>query len=501
MTASLALLLGLRGTSDEAASEPVSRPRRDPLAEVDVLVVGSGPAGLAAAWEACSLGARVLVLERESRPGGAGWYAAHHFGVATRWQRTQGIPDQVELALEEWSRFTGGDPLDPWVGGLVRHSSDILEWLGGLTGQGFQGPFRDYGAGSLARLHVAHPTAALVSVLSGVICTRCHVRRLVVEGGRVVGVCLRDAQSGERGWIRARSTVLATGGFGRCQHLVLRERPALKDLRFIYECPPTSDGGGVPLLDQVGAARQNHGRLAIHLHSTLGGTPPFESVVLPEPRASVVLNLRGERVMTEEELQGYRAFEVLLAAPGRRLLAVYPCAIENYRLQGPAAMVPGGPQNVRDLVDRGLAKRFTDLREMAHHYGMPLETLRDTFERYERFVAEGRDRQFHKDPQYLKSFSEGVWYVFDLLPGVGKSFTGAALDLEARIVDEKGRPVPGLFGAGEVCGMLGTPAIGRGFSGSLTACYYTGRVAGRTAAIEAGLSGAATGLRSPACIA
>ncbi|HXE71802.1 MAG TPA: hypothetical protein VNO81_03995, partial [Candidatus Nitrosotenuis sp.] len=47
LTASLGFLLGLRVTSQEATGEPVGRPRRDPLTEVDVLVVGSGPAGLA----------------------------------------------------------------------------------------------------------------------------------------------------------------------------------------------------------------------------------------------------------------------------------------------------------------------------------------------------------------------------------------------------------------------------------------------------------------------
>ena len=55
----------------------------DALAQVDVLVIGSGPSGLAAAIEAQRAGAEVLLVERSSQAGGAGWYAGNFFAVGT----------------------------------------------------------------------------------------------------------------------------------------------------------------------------------------------------------------------------------------------------------------------------------------------------------------------------------------------------------------------------------------------------------------------------------
>ena len=115
--------------------------------------------------------------------------------------------------------------------------------------------------------------------------------------------------------------------------------------------------------------------------------------------------------------------------------------------------------------------------------GIDEEGLADTLARYAELVALGEDLDFGKRADAMVAL-EGELVVVELAAGSAKSFGGAWLDAGGRVLDAAGAPIPGLLAAGEVAGMLGTPAVGVGFSGSVTACYLTGRVAGRTAATD-----------------
>jgi hypothetical protein len=67
-----------------------------------------------------------------------------------------------------------------------------------------------------------------------------------------------------------------------------------------------------------------------------------------------------------------------------------------------------------------------------------------------------------------------------------KAFGGIEVDEAGRVTNKAGRPIPGLFAAGELTGMAGGSLVGHlGFTGSFTAVLYSGRVAGAQAAVEA----------------
>lgn len=96
----------------------------------DVLIVGSGGAGVAAAIEAAGLGARVVVAEREDEFGGA---AAISGGgcclVGTPLQRERGIEDSPDLAFADWVRFGGGASDEEWARFYIEHTlHDLYEW-------------------------------------------------------------------------------------------------------------------------------------------------------------------------------------------------------------------------------------------------------------------------------------------------------------------------------------------------------------------------------------
>src|SRR3954462_8115305 len=83
----------------------------------DVIVVGGGIAGLVATLELLEHGRDVLLLDR-CRPEEVGGLAREAFGgmfmADTSEQRRSGIPDSVELALEDWMRMADFEPEDEW---------------------------------------------------------------------------------------------------------------------------------------------------------------------------------------------------------------------------------------------------------------------------------------------------------------------------------------------------------------------------------------------------
>lgn len=464
-----------------------SQPRPDGL---DVLVIGSGPAGLAAAWEAARLGASVRVLEQASYAGGAGWYVKVFYGVATRWQSQVGLADDLPQAQEDWRAFTdGGVGTDPQVTTLLRRSAETLDWITAELGCHCPGLIHsDPSPGAMRRLHLISGQEVmqrLVASMEGRISTGCRVESLIVEDGQVAGARYAGPQGG--GVLRARATILATGGFARDRARVVRDQPALSGLAFVHESAPTSTGGGLALLDQVGAPLQNRGHLGIYVHAVAdyrrGGRG--EALVLPDLASSLIVDLKGRRVANEQDTFGFGMFKHLAAAPSRRLLAVFPqdrfATLRALELpfRGSAQPFVGGAE----LLGAGAGRSFAGVEKLAEAYRIDAGTLSETLTRYQAVSATGSDADFEKRREFLEPFGPGRLAVVELVPGPSKAFTGAMLDADGRVLDARGEPVAGLYAAGEAAGMLGTPAVGAGFQGAVTACFLTGRIAGRSAAL------------------
>jgi len=472
-----------------------------PDLQVDVLIIGAGPAGLSAAWEASRAGASVLVVDREDAPGGAGYYARHLIAAGTRYQVDQGIHDTPDQMLLEWSGFTGGgDPEDPWVQKLAFESAPTLDWLIDELGDQFEVLLNDTGAGPTMRLHSVGygelgPVAPLVDAVGDLVWTRTEATALRVdpaEPDRVAGAFVQDLQTGETLEIAATTTVVATGGFARDPDRVLAVRPELAGLSLVFEAALSSDGGGHPLLEGLGVPLENLEHHGVYVHSLADPRPGMEgeAVIMDHLEASVIVDADGQRVASESGIFSFTLVDALLAAPGRRLWAVM--SEPEYDLTRPmpfGTMVGVGDPSAEltrdDLEAAGVVQREPDVESAAAAVGIDPTGLRATLERYEDFVATGIDLDFGKDASFLRPVIGNRLVVMELSPGSAKSFGGAWLDTQARVLDVNGRPIPGLYAAGEVAGMLGTSAVGGGFEGSVMACYLTGRTAGRDAAAEA----------------
>ena len=97
----------------------------------DVIIVGAGGAGMAAAYEAAKKGASVIVAELDSTYGGtAALSGGGCFAVATPLQKKKGIEDSPDLAFQDWIRWGQGEADEQWARYYIDHSlHDLYEWL------------------------------------------------------------------------------------------------------------------------------------------------------------------------------------------------------------------------------------------------------------------------------------------------------------------------------------------------------------------------------------
>jgi fumarate reductase flavoprotein subunit len=451
--------------------------------DADVIVVGGGVAGLAAAWTAADTGVRAWLVESESRVGGSSRLSGSWIQAAgTSLQRAAGIDDTPAAMLHDYLT-TNRWRVEP---GLARvyceHAPAVVEWLLEL-GLEF-GPVVRAGAEPVPRGHRARGEGeALVTALERACRARGvefalgnRVDALLVERGEVRGVRARGEDAS------ARAVVLASGGFARNPEMVDRllggPRRGPGGAAAPTMAAPGSRGDALALGAQAGAAMVGRGR-ALWVPQPL--TPAGVVLVDPEGRrfvdesadfttaAAAAADFGDVHfAVFDEQIRRGPTNAAIPLTPAGFLFCDAPAALGAPPLD---AWVAAG-----DLVVAGT------IADVARAISVRPDMLAATVNRYNASCAAGVDDAFEKPHEFLVPLAVPPFYAARIQPSVLiATFCGLRIDRDARVLDELGRPVPGLFAAGEAAGgVVGDVYAGHG--NSITSGLVFGRIAGRVAA-------------------
>lgn len=462
---------------------------------VDVIVVGSGPAGMAAAIAAREAGAQTILFERDDEAGLGVILGGLAFAVDTPWQAAMGVEDDLELAKADWTAITGVSGELPSVVDFLENSGETLEWLeahGATIGElvAFESD-----AGTVPRVHdIGWPTAAgnetLLAAYDGELRTSVEVTGPALEDGAVVGVTWQDLTTGLTGATGARAVVLATGGFLRNRDHVAEVAPEVARHDYLWETNVQSDGGGLPFLEAVGAGSLSPEQIGAYTHAVQDPLfPEGEALVALGSETGILVDEAGARFADESIADAFAMF--LLVPEGPFFAVLGEGQIADLRFMRPYYNWSNPPEEEEIFgADAVLALpgvefwRADTLDELAALAGIDPLGLADTVDAYGEVVAAGGGDPFGRDPATLAPL-DGPWYAMRLRPGLAKNFGGVATDAWGRVLDGDGVPIPGLYAAGEVAGMLLGGGSGDGFTGSVTGCYRGGIVAGGQAAAYA----------------
>lgn len=463
-----------------------------------VIIVGAGISGLTTALELGRGGADVTVVDMSSVFGG---HAVMSQGgvsaVDSPLQREVGIDDSPKLAQKDF--ITWGEDADvDWVRYYVNHSrDDVYQWLTDL-GVRFESVLTAPG-NSVNRFHqpadrgiglVTPIYSACLGIESIRFVWNARATKLLETDGRVTGIDIEHLRTNKVEQLSADAVVLATGGFQSNLEMVREFWP--QDVTFPTRILAGSGRNSIGLGHRM--AQEVGGQLVKMDHQWNYFTG------IPDPR----------QPGTNRGLSAANMWGILVNPDGKRFASLHNWAKEVMPLMlrqeqvtvwfvfdeatKRKFVVSGSDwadfEKVERLIldDRKLVKRAHTLEELARQSGLPPQNLKQTVERYNVLVGQGRDTDFQRfgpdRTDYNNTASPKLetppFYAMQAWPLTRKSMGGVAIDLGCRVLDKKQQPIPGLYAVGELTGLAGINGKAALEGTFLGPCVVTGRVAART---------------------
>ena len=452
--------------------------------EVDVVVIGAGAGGYAAAIEAAENGASVVVLEKAEKIGGDSALCDGILGGwGTRLQKDAGI----ELTADEVFEWFTANP--EWYGAfdmdVARLNADkcgeTIDWLQdiGVEFEPEVGP--RFGYTELPAIHqVVGKGAAMMDVLAKTaeaagVTTYTGAPAIGLEAdetGRIIGV--RAEKGGDAFNVKAKKgVVIASGGFAGSSEVLTAFNSESAGL--MARSDPNMTGDGLLMAMEHGAHICKADRLP--LVSSLAGL---------ETKSPVNLNY------------AFRLHEIWLDADGKRFFDEstpfesplgHNAILRKQNAQGgaqPVAFVGTTPElsafSEKMPMQWPTANTVEEAAELA---GLDPVAVRATVDAYNAACAAGRDDECGRPAEFLVPL-EAPFYVAPITSMTTLSLGGLKIDVDARVQRMKSpadkgavhQPIAGLYAAGETCEW--NCAAGWTVLTAMT----TGRIAGRNAASE-----------------
>ena len=484
---------------------------------VDVLVAGSG-GGITGAYTAAREGLSVALVEATDKFGGTTAYS----GGGGMWfpcnpvLRRAGSDDTIEQALNYFHAVVGDRTPRDLQDAYVRSGATLVEYLEADDNFAFTvlpwpdyfgkapdartdgmrhivavpvrddklGPYAGLVRGPLDNDRLGTPApgklfggraligrflAALSGFPDAALYRNAELVDLISDEGRIVGaVVRRDGREVRIG--AARGVLLAAGGFEH--NAGLRQTYGVPgDPRDSMGCPGNTGaaleaalgaGAAVDLMDQAWwspGLTHPDGRSAFALWFTGG----------------IFVNQAGQRFVNESAAYDRIGREVIREMNAGRLQTPFWMVYDDREGDVPPVKATNVSMvETERYREAGLWRTAATLAELAEVIGVPADALERTVARYNDMVADGVDTDFGRgDEAYDRAFSEGR---SPLVPITQPPFHAAAFglsdlgtkgglrtDTRARVLDEHGVPIPGLYAAGNtMAAVSGTTYPGGG---------------------------------------
>lgn len=462
----------------------------------DLVVIGGGLAGMAAACRAAELGLKPLVLEASEDDlylcnsritGGIFHVAMHDIRVGA---------DEARQNIENASQGFARPEL---IEALAGNANRSIEWLkdqgirfirGGPTPelgtvlapprlQQFGMHWKGRGGDVLLRT-----LSDRLAEKGGVIQRGARALSLLMDSGRCTGVEVEIG--GEVTRIESKAVVVADGGFQANKELVAEYiSPAPEKL--CQRNAETGKGDGIRMAKAVGAKLTGMDKFYGHVLHTdarsnerLWPHPMIDSMAV----SGVVVNKEARRVLNEG-LGG-----VTVANTIAKLDDPLSCTVicDSAAWRGPAREAIMGPNPNLEKAG-GEVTTADSLEELAGKMGLPVDQLTETVNEYNTAVEQGAldtlDPPRNSDRFQPLPILEAPFFAVPVCAGITYSMGGIAINGEAQALDENDQPIPGLYAAGASTGGLeGGPNTA--YTGGLSKAVVFGLLAGESVAGKAG---------------
>ena len=446
--------------------------------KADVVVLGSGGCGSAAAARAAQLGLNTVLLEKNAVYGGTTMFTEGLFAVGSHWQKAAGVDYTVGEV------FSKAMDYHHWLAdGSLNHaffdaSAANLDWMESV---GIK--FR-----AVSTMGVALTTWHLYEVeegqLSGVkyvkqwqdaveqqgatIMMTTPGRELVLKEGKVAGI-IAEQEDGSYLYIEAPVAIMATGGYADSTELI-NELCDFSADRVEATGIKGRDGDGIQMARGAGSALAKSPGTLVFYGGTMRGMPYGTQLYCAAAfQPFFWVNEKGERFANEELAEQNFTHSGNVQAMQKKVYSILTKAQMDMLANegcvfGCGEYIPRGSKlttlwkELDDWTSAGKGSVYTagTLDELSAKISVDSSTLKATVKRFNNFCSDKKDLDYAKNPEYLYPLEGGPYYAFELVAGIFASAGGLKIDTESRVINEDGLVIPGLYAGGcETGGLYG----------------------------------------------
>ena len=421
----------------------------------DLVIIGGGPAGLAAAISAREAGLKnIILIEKLDILSGNGKYDMNFYDlINSKAQKANGINDSIEALIADNSnpldtperiraQAEGAFVLDKWL-----RSFDVnLNYNYGKRGHMAE-------ADAYAGAHIQDGMEKKVKELGIDVRTGTKGLDLIMKDGKAVGVKVQNRNNFYD--INAKAVILATGGFSANKELLKKYVPGSEVFQTSNQLGATGDF--IPVFEKNNIKTANLEVLNIfpfiirQTRDLTGGGDGF-----------ILVNKEGKRFTSESITYATRfsTAQKILAQPDSAAFYIYDQKLydSSYRLQKHTA--------------QGLHTKANTIDELADKLGIDKDNLKETVKEFNMAVRGEIKDPFREKPTKKEFMSEGPYYGVQVESAVHMTRGGVVADEKTQVYYENGKVVKGLYAAGEVANSN---------SGAYSAAVIFGRIAGEEA--------------------
>lgn len=508
------------------------------IVEADVVVMGSGVAGMGAAYKLANAGGlKIAVFEKYPAQGGAVSNCPMCFCS------TPDTPEAQKSAYEVLARFSNYSANMGLISKVVKYSSEFPDLF--LNKLKIEAPMvvnrdpadygnqRGYTMGHANGLDVGdiyfingrgkgHGMALALLRLRFMLEKQgvdfyfsTPIKKIIRDEktGKITGAVAYE-KDGSRIDIKCKALVVASGGISGNIEMMKEEgvlntkfEDAYKDGGQVLITFPDScqDGDGQKAVWEIGGKKTS---MVISADPQvpnpgvrIGPNTPWLNanqvkIITEQPYLRV--NELGKRFINEEMASNHTAISTAIIENNTNM-ACYMIFDEDTANSLSKGVEDGyvyfifkgvAIQNIRGQMDEAIAKgnrhmcHFNTIHEVCEYMGIHEEGLRKTLARYNKAAETGLDEDFKTNPKYIKPVREesGHIYCFRILSGGYDTLGGLAIDENANVIDKNNLPIEGLFAGGDMAAasLYGNPPSNAG--GTVFGSMPIGMLAGDSAA-------------------
>ncbi len=474
----------------------------DKTMNADIVVIGQGAAGTAAAFAAAELGAKVIGLEKKGIVGGTGNFSEGIFAVESSMQRAWNYnltKDEVFQTIMRYGHWRSNARM---VRAFVNKSADTIDWMKKHSVK-FEKLFNNYpggfytwhiyegrGAGWIKTLQKKGKEAYGMEVLLNT-----PAEKLLMKDGKVSGVIAKD-KNGDTITINSKAVIIATGGFADNPEMMKK-----------YTRFPGTDGiaqagkngAGIQMAWSAGGGKEG---LEVQQSYRPGpravSTTNHVSATAKQPH--LWLTPKGDRFCDETIMLDWPSAGNALERIGGQMWVVYDQKnlddmVTNKGIDlGVGVMVPVATKlnkfhdEWKAAHEAGWAYKADTLDELAKLTGMDPKRLKATVEEYNKSCDIRHDEMFAKRPEYLKHVKTGPFYAIKSVAASLGTLGGIKANERFQVVSDQEDPIPHLYAAGsDVGGMYGDSYDLLMAGSTIGFAVNSGRIAAESAVKDLGL--------------